>query len=220
MEHGTDNSSDCEKCRFDSVWLTNTDLADVVSHSPVVDDVQSIFDRVVVALSPLEGLFVTQLNVQSKNQVQHSQIYTMLPHFSFINEGSITSSLSLSVINSTHKALNTIIIMICLLYIILMNGRQQADLRRWTGSRISLHGSVEACQRWQCICASSSHTVIYICSADKIKQCIRHVKNKNMYLCSHSGESKGFNVVIVCLRRCRLLSSSWHGPWLVFQILE
>lgn len=103
---------DCEKCPFDSVWVTNTDLADVVSDPAVVDDVQSIFDRVVVALGPLEGLFVTQLNVQNKNQVQHRQIYTMLPHFSFIivYEGSIASSLSISIINSTHKTLNTIII--------------------------------------------------------------------------------------------------------------
>lgn len=55
---------DREKCQFNSVWVPSTDLADVVSDSAVVDDVQSVFDRVVVALSPLEGLFVTQLNVQ------------------------------------------------------------------------------------------------------------------------------------------------------------
>lgn len=40
-------------------WLSNTDLADVVGDSAVVDDVQSVFDCVVVALSPLKGLFVT-----------------------------------------------------------------------------------------------------------------------------------------------------------------
>lgn len=71
----------CEKCQFDSwVWVTSTDLADVISDSAVVDDVQSIFDRVVVALSPLEGLLVTQLNVQKK-QVQHSPIYTVATFF-------------------------------------------------------------------------------------------------------------------------------------------
>lgn len=172
---------DREKCPFNSVWVPSTDLADVVGDSAVVDDVQSVFDRVVVALSPLECLFVTQLNVQKQKNRFNTATFTLSPHFSFINEGSKTSSLSLSVINSTHNALNPIIMMISLLYIVLMNGRQQADLHRWTGSRISLHGSVEACQRWQCICASSSHTVIYICSAGKIKQRIRHIKNKNMF---------------------------------------
>lgn len=89
---------DCEKCQFDPAWVTNTDLADVVSDSAVVDDVQSIFDCVVVALSPLEGLFVTQLNVQKKKQAQHSQIYTISPYFSSLTvyEG----SWSLSVINT------------------------------------------------------------------------------------------------------------------------
>lgn len=47
------------KHSLDFSWVSNTDLADVVSDSAVVDDVQSIFDCVVVALSPLEGLFVT-----------------------------------------------------------------------------------------------------------------------------------------------------------------
>lgn len=44
---------------FDSSRVSKTDLADVVGDSAVVDDVQSIFDCVVVALGPLKGLFVT-----------------------------------------------------------------------------------------------------------------------------------------------------------------
>lgn len=36
--------------------------------------------------------------------------------------------------------------------------------RHWTGSRLSWSGSGEAYRRWQCICASSSHTALCICS--------------------------------------------------------
>lgn len=43
------------------VSFRSTDLADVVSDSAVVGDVQSVLDCVVAALGELKGLFVTQL---------------------------------------------------------------------------------------------------------------------------------------------------------------
>lgn len=43
------------------------DLADVVSDSAVVDDVQSILHCAVVALGKLEGLFVAQLKTRRQN---------------------------------------------------------------------------------------------------------------------------------------------------------
>lgn len=41
------------------VSFQSTDLADVVSDSAVVGDVQSILDRLVATLGELKGLFVT-----------------------------------------------------------------------------------------------------------------------------------------------------------------
>lgn len=50
-----------EKVTVDKILMSfqSADLADVVSHSAVVSDVQSILDRVVAALGELKGLFVT-----------------------------------------------------------------------------------------------------------------------------------------------------------------
>lgn len=69
-----------------------TDLADVISDSAVVGDVQSILDCVVVALGELKGLFVTQLKMWRTKCVRYSsQLYNYKVIFivSFLYQSSL-----------------------------------------------------------------------------------------------------------------------------------